>query len=180
MKQVALILLVIMAIVTIQTQRLRNAIIYLGAFSLSMSFVYMLYNAPDVAIAEAVIGSTLATILYLVALQKYKVFTIYYHVHSGDVNDKHYSHKKYFEYVKLLEIFCAKQELEPQIIYTTEEKEVIMENNRYSIIIEDHSDELVLHVHSENCKVDELERFLNVNGPLPYPYRITKSCEVIE
>lgn len=180
MKQVALILLVIMAVVTVQTQRLRNAIIYLGAFSLSISFVYMLYNAPDVAIAEAVIGSTLATILYLVALQKYKVFTVYYHVHSGDVNDKHYAHEKHFEFVKLLEVFCAKQELEPQIIYTIEEKEKIMANNRYSLIIEDHLDDLVIHVHSENCKVDELEYFLNQNGPLPYPYRINRTWEETE
>lgn len=180
MKQVALILLVIMAIATVQTQKLRNAIIFLGAFSLSISFVYMLYNAPDVAIAEAVIGSTLATILYLVALQKYKVFTIYYHVPEGDVKDSHYSHKNHFEFIKLLEVFCAKQELEPQIIYTIEKKEKIMLTNRYSVIIEEHDEGLVLYTHSENCKVDDLEYFLNQNGPLPSAYRIIKSWEEIE
>ncbi len=77
MKQIVLVLLIGMALYIVQTQKLRNAIIYMGVFSLSIAFVYMLYNAPDVAIAEAVIGSTLATILYLVALQKYKVFTIF-------------------------------------------------------------------------------------------------------
>jgi len=178
MKQIALVLLVIMAIVTVQTQKLRNAVIYLGIFSLSISFVYMLYNAPDVAIAEAVIGSTLATILYLVALQKYKVFVIYYHVHSGEVNDKHYTHKKNSELLKLLEVFCAKQELEPQIIYTTEEKENIMKLHQYSIIIEDHNEQLTLFAHSENCKADFLESYLNQHDLSPFT--IVKCDEVIE
>ena len=75
MEQISLIMLIVLAIATVQTRKLRNAVIYLGVFSLGMSFVYILYNAPDVAIAEAVIGSTLATILYLVALKKYRIFT---------------------------------------------------------------------------------------------------------
>lgn len=176
MKQIVLIFLVIMAICTVQTQRLRNAVIYLGVFSLSMSFVYVLYNAPDVAIAEAVIGSTLATILYLVALQKYKMFTIFFHVHSGEVNDGHYTHRKHSEFIKLLEVFCAKQELEPQIIYTTDEKETIMEHHRYSVIIEDHDGTLTLYGHPENIKIEVLESFLMEQETLEYPYKLI--CEV--
>lgn len=170
-----------MALVTVQTQKLRRAVIYMGLFSLCISFVYMLYNAPDVAIAEAVIGSTLATILYLVALKKYKVFSIYYHVHTGEVNDTHYAHHKYGDFIELLEIFCAKQELEPHIIYTTDEKEVIMETHLYSLIIEDHNDQLTLYTHPENCKTDVLKMFLEESGPIPHTYTfIPCYCEVVE
>jgi len=176
MKQIVLVLLIGMALYIVQTQKLRNAVIYMGVFSLSIAFVYMLYNAPDVAIAEAVIGSTLATILYLVALQKYKVFTIFYHVHSGEVNDAHYTHRKHADFIKLLEVFCAKQELEPQVIYTTEEKEDIMDKHRYSIIIEDHDDILTLYGHPENFKMDILDAFLESQEPFEYPYHIV--CEV--
>ncbi len=62
MLEVTLILVVILAILAIQTNTLRRAIVYLCVFSLLCSFCYLLYQAPDVAIAEAVIGSTLATI----------------------------------------------------------------------------------------------------------------------
>ena len=68
--QFFLLLLLLFAILTLQQPRLRIAIIYLGVFSLLVSFAYLQHHAPDVAMAEAVIGSTLATVLYLVALRK--------------------------------------------------------------------------------------------------------------
>ncbi len=73
MKEIALISLIFFALMALGTQRLRLAVIYLGVFSMSMAFVFIIYNAPDVAIAEAVIGSVFSSILYLVALKKYKV-----------------------------------------------------------------------------------------------------------
>ena len=87
MLEIALILLLITSVAAIQTRYLRHAVIYLGLFSLAIAFVYLLYHAPDVAIAEAVIGSTIATILYLVALQKYKIFTIYYRLQEEEIGD---------------------------------------------------------------------------------------------
>ena len=178
MKQIALVLLVILAIYAVQTSKLRRAVIFLGAFSLCISFVYMLYNAPDVAIAEAVIGCTLSTILYLVALRKYKIFNVFYHVPSGQVVDSYYSKSKHSEFMKTLREFCTAQEIYPQIIYTTDSKDTIMENNIYSIILEPMDDDLYIHVHSENCKVDALEVFLK-GKTYPYEYTIMKSSEVI-
>ncbi|MCK8059654.1 MULTISPECIES: DUF4040 domain-containing protein [unclassified Fusibacter] len=160
MEKIALILCVIFAVVTIQTQKLRRAVIYLGVFSLSISFVYTLYNALDVAIAEAVIGSTLATILFLVALQKYLVFTIYYHVEKGEVDDGHYKKRDKQRLMKQLEIFCAKQELEPQVIFTTESIDHIMKNHQYAIIIEELETRLRIYGHPENYKLDQLETYL--------------------
>lgn len=178
MKQIALVLLVVLAIYAVQTRKLRRSVIFLGAFSLCISFVYILYNAPDVAIAEAVIGCTLSTILYLVALRKYKIFTVFYHVPSGEVVDSYYSKSEHSEFIKTLRDFCITQEIDPQIIYTTDNKDTIMENNMYSVILEPINYNLLIHVHSENCKVDALEIFLD-GRTYPYEYTIIKSSEVV-
>jgi multicomponent Na+:H+ antiporter subunit B len=69
-ERVLLVLLIVFALQAIRQRQLRTAAIYLGVFSLVSSVLYLMCAAPDVAIAEAVIGSTLATVLYLVALQK--------------------------------------------------------------------------------------------------------------
>lgn len=69
-EQIFLLLLLLFAVLALQQRRLRVAVIYLGVFSLLSSIVYLFHRAPDVAMAEAVIGSTIATILYLVALRK--------------------------------------------------------------------------------------------------------------
>ena len=69
-EDIILILMVIFSIVAIHQHQLRTAVICLGAFSLLASVAYLMHHAPDVAIAEAVIGSTIATVLYLVVLRK--------------------------------------------------------------------------------------------------------------
>ncbi len=71
MINILFILLLIFAGAAIMTERPVRGAVYLGVFSLLCAFIFMLYQAPDVALAEAIIGSTLATILYLVALYQY-------------------------------------------------------------------------------------------------------------
>lgn len=135
MLKASLVVLVILAIVIIQTQKMRHAVIFLGAFSLTISFVYLLYNAPDVALAEAIIGSTLSTILYLVALQKYKIFTIYFLIAEDELESSKFNTPIHQQLILLLEKFCAKQEIEPQIIYTVSPLEQIIEQHQYALIM---------------------------------------------
>lgn len=161
MLELSLISLVVIAILTVQTQRLRQAVIYLGVLSLASSFVYLLYNAPDVAIAEAVVGSTLATVLYLVALQKYKTFTIYICHARTDLDDSVYTTHRDNQLIKRLEVFCAKQELEPQIIHTSEHLETILSKRHYALIIEETTEKLRFFGHPENYKIDALKAYLS-------------------
>jgi multicomponent Na+:H+ antiporter subunit B len=70
LEQVLLILLVVLAVLAIRQKQMRTAVIYLAIYSLFCSAIYLLHAAPDVAIAEAVIGSTISTVLYLVALKR--------------------------------------------------------------------------------------------------------------
>lgn len=175
MKEIALISLIFFALMALGTQRLRRAVIYLGVFSMSMAFVFIIYNAPDVAIAEAVIGSVFSSILYLVALKKYKVFTVYCHVPNKPVHDEVYARGKMADFIKTIEVYCAKEELEPLIIYTAEKSSEIMEKHKYEVILEEvkinpsdkSSGESTLKVicHPENLKVENLRDLLRNQAP---------------
>ncbi|MDH8677756.1 DUF4040 domain-containing protein [Fusibacter bizertensis] len=179
MLEIALLLLIITSIAAIQTRYMRQAVIYLGLFSLAISFVYLLYSAPDVALAEAIIGSTISTILYIVALQKYKIYTIYYKLQSTEL-DEHATmslHKQ--QLIKSLEKFCSKQELETQIIYSTEDIKFIMEQHQYALILEEKENTLVIYAHPENYKFDALKSFLEIEVHPRYHYEFVKVEEDI-
>jgi len=178
METFAYIILIILAIFAVQTQKLRISIILMGVFSLIMSFVYLLFGAPDVALAEAVIGSTLSTILYLVALQKYKLFTIYYKIHEEEIIDLHHFTLQNESIVKLVEVFCAKNELEPQVIYSVERIGEIL-RHQYALIIDINDHEVVIYGHPENYKLDALVIYLDTNLPSDYSYRLIEVNEVI-
>ncbi len=157
MKPISLIFLIVMAIMALHTQRLRRAVLFMGLFSLSISFVYLVYQAPDVAIAEAIIGSAFATVLYLVALQKYKVFTVYLIV--GNVEDQ--KEKQQLQYLKkYIETFCAIQELEPIFIYTEMDRKAIVADHEYELIVEVGERNFLLYGHPENMKIDQLQTYI--------------------
>jgi len=65
------VLLILFAFYSVFARSLKRAIIGFGALGLWASIAYVLYHAPDVAIAEAVISSVLTTILYIVTIKNY-------------------------------------------------------------------------------------------------------------
>ena len=65
------ILLIAFALFSVFSSNLKRAIIGSGVFSLWVSFAYVLYRAPDVAIAEAVISSALTTVLFIITMKNY-------------------------------------------------------------------------------------------------------------
>lgn len=180
MLEVALIALIIFSLAAVQTRYLRHAVIYLGVFSLTISFVFLLYNAPDVAIAEAVVGSTIATILYLVALQKYKIFTIYYQVQENEDCVKEQYSKYKLQLLKTLEKFCTKNELEAQVIFSSLSLDQILSKHQYALIVVEIEDEIVIYGHHENNQLENLKMFLAKEIHFTEPYRIETIQEVIE
>ena len=64
------IVMIIMAIIAIQNDKLVVAIIATGVVSLFASILYLLLAAPDVAMTEAAIGSGLSTIIFFYVLNK--------------------------------------------------------------------------------------------------------------
>lgn len=176
-----LILSVIAAILAIQSQQLRKSVIYLGAFSALIALAYALYNAPDVAIAEAVIGTGLATILYVVTLQKYLIFTVYIHSDQARLDDRLYRRKERQDYHQLLVAFCAKESLEPQIIYTKESIQAIQDEHDYALIIDEvTSDQLVIYSHPENYHIDKLDAFLYKKLKRDYHVQFVEVSEEVD
>lgn len=151
---VFLIMMIVFAIMSIQTPILRHAIIYAGIFSFLCSFCYLLYQAPDVAIAEAVIGCTLSTVLYLVALKKYKIFRVYYHM--GQIYEKN---EKKDEIIQALNRFCYDTELELDLIYSHKAIQFVLTQNSYDLIIEETPHNFIIHGGSSNYHYDQLVRF---------------------
>lgn len=74
--QLIFILLIIFALFSVFATNLKHAIISSGVLGLWVSLVYVLYHAPDVAIAEAVIASSLGVTLYIITIKRYKDITV--------------------------------------------------------------------------------------------------------
>lgn len=175
MKEVFFILLIIFAILVVQTNRLRRSMIYLGVFSLISSLLYLLYQAPDVAIAEAIIGSTLSTILLLVALKKYKIFRIYFSKTSG-----HYGAAKHQKLVQVLRKFVIKEELELDLIYTSHTLEEVIQKDDYDVVIEEKENQIIVYGDVTNYHYDNLQKYLKRHGGshIIYSCLLTETGEV--
>jgi multicomponent Na+:H+ antiporter subunit G len=103
-------------------------------FSLLASLAYLLYQAPDVAIAEAVIGCGLATVLYLAALRKQRLITIYYvHEHDGDINDR--LTKQADRLLRAIEQLLAEKELETQVIHTARPGREVLDRQDFDLLL---------------------------------------------
>lgn len=105
-----LVLLLVTAVLTVITDRLVTAVVYSAVFSAVIAFVYLLLAAPDVALAEAVIGSVLTTVMFLVTLKKYKLFTVRY-LPGQDAEDAALS-----KVLSCLSACLKEHDLEPNLI----------------------------------------------------------------
>ncbi len=70
MINIFLLVLVVMAILVIETKDLVNSVIMLAVLSLIMSLVFYYLKAPDVAITEAAVGAGVSTVIFLAAIRK--------------------------------------------------------------------------------------------------------------
>ena len=67
---ILLTLLIICALATAFTKKLLTAIVIYMSYSLIMSVVWVLLQAPDLAITEAAVGAGVTSILFFVTLDK--------------------------------------------------------------------------------------------------------------
>ncbi|MCD6495878.1 MAG: DUF4040 domain-containing protein [Candidatus Aenigmarchaeota archaeon] len=58
------------AVMALKGRDLLASVIYLSAMSLMLSLEFYLLQAPDVAIAEAAVGTGLSTAIYIAAIKK--------------------------------------------------------------------------------------------------------------
>ena len=149
-----LLLTIILAVVTIQVSNLKVAVIAMGAFSLMLSIQYLLLSAPDVALAEAAIGSTLSTVLLLVALSRYKVFHIC--LIEPDQPDPEAD-----RLIRQIEGYCASADLDMHLVRSTTGLPHALQAYRHDLVIHREGAELVLFGRERHYRIAELDRYLD-------------------
>jgi len=132
---ILLVLLMIIALMAVSTDNLLRTIIYSEVFSLILALLFLYYNAPDVALAEAAIGVGLSTIMYLVALKKVQMYDICYVDESAIRFDDDNIHAIQNKVLSSLEKFIEQsEELEPRITYSNYDFNTIAEDEHDIII----------------------------------------------
>ncbi len=163
MIDIILILVVLLAIIILHINNLRIAVIYLSVFSLFSSAIYIFIGAPDVAIAEAAIGVSLSTVLYLVAIKKYRSFRIYYNIQSqnGDGEDVRFNRERLKKYIDL---FLVQREVELEIVNKEEKFDDIENSYDYDIIIFQHDGFIKIYGEKSNYLYEKLIEYLSDKG----------------
>jgi multicomponent Na+:H+ antiporter subunit B len=67
-----LIMLIFLAILIVSNDDLPHSVILFMGFGLGSVILYFLFSAPDVALTEAVIGTGVSTVVFLVTLLQIK------------------------------------------------------------------------------------------------------------
>lgn len=140
-----LLLLCVLALLTVHMERLLTAVVYAGVLSAAAAFAYMLLGAPDVALAEAVIGSTLSTVVFLVTLKKYKIFVVRFCPASGKADGP------LKKVLSVLGRSLEKREMEVHVIQAGEPVEKLLNYPDTDLVVEQKDDHVVVHgePHSE-------------------------------
>lgn len=78
----ALSLLILVSFFIIISNSIRRSVILNGVLSILTSFTFIMLFAPDAALAEAVIGSTISTIVLLIAIKHLRVIYVFNNLHD--------------------------------------------------------------------------------------------------
>lgn len=158
-------LIVIMAVSALKTEVLRSSVIFYGIVSLLTSFLFLIYLAPDVALAEAVIGSGLVTLVFLLALRQYKVYRVcFVYISDSFDTDRSIRQAEHYKISESIEQFCRAREMELQFVVSRRPLEIESENADYDIVLARAGDgNLEIHGNEENALLIEMMWFLQWN-----------------
>ena len=161
-----LLLMGVFAALAIFSSLLRYAVIYLAVFSLLAAFLYVLLGAPELAIAEAVIGSGLVTLLYLIALKRNHVYTIGVVVPEaeGSITDRHVDRVERSVAMREIRAFFVRREFEAQIIFLSVPLAQALNDPTYDLVIAEEAGGLVAYADEDSYVMVELELMFQMHG----------------
>lgn len=143
--------LIILGFATVQTENLLRTVLFSGSFSLLMALAYLYYNAPDVALAEAAIGVGLSTVIYLVSLKKIRVYDVVYINEDVEVFDDDEINAIQDTIVRPLERYIEETvEIEPQITYTDDPVDNLIDSDKHDFIIVRRGDLTYLYGYTDD------------------------------
>lgn len=160
-----LLTMILFALLAIHSAVIRRAVIYLAVFSLLAGLLYLLYAAPELAIAEAVIGSGIVTLLYLAALRRNHVYTIGVVTGAdGHVRDEAVARIEHSEAVRDIRDFFIKREFETQLVFLTVPIDDALRDPGYDLVIAENDGRVVVYSDEESYVIVELELMLAMHG----------------
>lgn len=125
----------VVSLFAVLSENMRHSVIFLSVFSLLMALIYLHFNAPDVALAEAAIGVGLSTVMYLVALKKIRIYDICYVNEEEDFNDEYIQNFR-GRVIRPLELYLEQtEEVEPQLTYTNHPVQEVIDDDNHEFII---------------------------------------------
>ncbi|TVQ27846.1 MAG: DUF4040 domain-containing protein [Spirochaetaceae bacterium] len=186
-----LILMGVFAALAIHSPLIRLSVIYLAVFSLLAAFLYVLFAAPELAIAEAVIGSGLVTLLYLAALKRSHVYTIgvvttsnvvttrNVVMHSGLVSDRYAERIERSKAVQEIRDFFIRREFETQLVFLTVPTGQALLDPAYDLVLAEDGEDLVVYTDEESYVMVELELVFQMHDSMSKVKFIRYSPEAV-
>ncbi|MFO8065858.1 MAG: Na(+)/H(+) antiporter subunit B [Spirochaetota bacterium] len=68
MADLVLVMLVVVAVLSLQVRNMLTSVILISVFSLLSSLLFFIYHAPDVALTEAAVGTGVGTLVFVWAV----------------------------------------------------------------------------------------------------------------
>lgn len=161
-----LVLMGAFALLVIHGKLLRLSVIYLAVFSLLGSFLYVLYSAPELAIAEAVIGSGLVTLLYLAALKRNRVYTIAVvrGPDAGRLTDAEMVRVERSAALREAREFFVRREFEVQVIFASDPLASALRSPAYDLVMTEDDEGFAIYTDEESYVMLELELLFQMHG----------------
>lgn len=78
------ILLIIISLAIVLSKNNLRIVIFFSIFSLVSASLYYFYKSPDLALAEAAIGSAIIPLIFIIAISKQKEFLVVSHLDEDD------------------------------------------------------------------------------------------------
>ncbi len=154
------ILMLLLALYIVVCRNYKRIIVALGAFSLLASFCYLLYHAPDVAIAEAVIGSALSTILFIVALKKHRTFYIFFTSGENETIGDQKLRIEMNDVVSKITTYLVDHDLEAQAVYSHEDPKTIANEHLYDLILHKENNTVTMYGSDDELHVLAIRELL--------------------
>ncbi len=151
---VVLFFMIVAAVLTVITEKLFTAVVYSSALSILTTLAYLLLGAPDVALAEAVIGSTLATAIFLVTLKKYRIFTVYF---VGTREDPLSTHV-----LQTITSTLKKMNIELNVLQTQSDAHELFSHPNCDLVAEKREEKIVLHGELQSQYFTEITEALSL------------------
>lgn len=165
--------LIVFATLIVFTHKLINAVIYMSTFSTLSALVFLFLGAPDVALAEVIIGSTISTIVFLIAIKKHRIFVLYIINNPQKSSDVLQGIK---DIRKTLDNYFKEHEIQLHIINTNDTSEKLMIKEEQKIIVE--NDEIAIKVHTD-CENVHTQKIAELIKQVNYKSNIDVLCETV-